>query len=176
MITIRSTVNCVNTPRVLLALEELGVPYQVEVADDGFFNRTYGSPGPTFEDGGLIVVEIGAVLRHVGRAYGLWPAGLAEQAEIDRWMELQHRRLGTALWPELKADKAARLLALLDARLEGRDWLIGEFSIGDCSWSLYAQPSMRARLPIDGAPRVAAWLDRIAARPAWARAMERVPR
>jgi len=70
------------------------VPYTLERAEEGELSRAYGSPGPLVTDGDVRVLEMGASLRHVARAYGLWPAAPAAQAVIDRWIEVQHRRLG----------------------------------------------------------------------------------
>jgi glutathione S-transferase len=49
-----STENCPNTPRILFALEELGIDYEIEVV---VFSATWGSPGPEVHDGDAIVVE-----------------------------------------------------------------------------------------------------------------------
>jgi glutathione S-transferase len=173
MIVVRGTHGCENTPRLLFALEELQLPYTLERAEDGEFTRAFGSPGPLLTDGDVRVLEMGASLRYVARAYGLWPAAAARQVEIDRWIEVQHRRLGPAL--RAASPETARLLGLLDAFLDGREWLAGDFSIAECSWSQYAVPKARAKLPLEAAPRVAAWLDRIAARPAFARALAASP-
>lgn len=168
---VRSTRNCTNTPRLLFALEEAGVSFVSAIADDGYFTQTYGVPGPALEDDdGFVLVEIGALLRHAGRAYGLWPAALRAQAEADRWMDFLHRRLSAAIQD---GDPRA-LLARLDARLDGRDHLLDAFSVVDCAAS--ALIMKRARLPLDGLDRLGAYLDRLAARPAWARAVARTPR
>src|SRR5262245_50014463 len=111
MIRIRSTRNCPNTPRVLVALEETNTPYDITAVEDGTFTAAYGIPGPELVDGELVVVELGAVIRHVARAYGaytLWPATLAAQADVDRWYELVRRIVGAGAG-------AAPLLARLDA-------------------------------------------------------------
>jgi glutathione S-transferase len=174
VIRIRSTTNCPNTPRVLVALEDTATPYEIAPVPDGTFTARYGIPGPelTDETTGVVVVEIGAVIRHVARAYGagtLWPADRQAQADVDRWYELM-RRLAAAA-----ADHAARpLLERLDARLADRDWLVDTFTMADCAF--VAALPMRSKLPLDGLPRLAAYLDRLAARPSVVRGLARVPR
>jgi glutathione S-transferase len=172
VIHIRSTTNCPNTPRVLVALEETGTPYDITPVPDGTFTARYGIPGPELTDGDLVVVELGALVRHVARAYGagtLWPADLRGQAEVDRWYELI-RRLSAAA-----ADRAARpLLERLEAQLADRHWLAGEFTMADCGY--VAVLAMRSKLPLDGLPRFTAYLDRLAARPSVVRGLARVPR
>lgn len=154
---VRSTRNCPNTPKVLLALHELGIAYETAIEEDGWFRAHVGCPGPTLEDGDLVVIEINAILRHIGRSYGLLPQDRATLAEADRWLEL-YRRIAE------KADASAPLIAFLERRLEGRDWLLGAFSVADCAYVPMSGPPWRQKLPLDAAPRVNAWLDRIAER------------
>src|SRR6185295_13311517 len=70
MVHLRSTRNCPNTPRVRFALEEMGVPYELELVPDGTFTREYGIPGPELVEGDARIVEVNAILRHVARRHG----------------------------------------------------------------------------------------------------------
>jgi glutathione S-transferase len=172
MIRLRSTTNCPNTPRVLVCLEETGAPYEITPVPDGTFTQLYGIPGPELVDGALTVVELGALVRHCARAYGagtLWPASLAAQAEVDRWYELI-RRVSAAAGTSAAED----MLRRLDAQLAGRDWLCGDFTMADAGYVAFF--AKRASLPLAAAPRFAAYLDRLAARPSVVRALARVPR
>jgi len=173
-VIVRSTRNCTNTPRLLFALEEAGVSYVSAIADDGYFTTTYGVPGPALEqDDGFTLVEIGALLRHVGRAHGPWPADLHAQADADRWLDFIHRRLGGVIRDQDAASTRA-LLVHLDRRLVGRDFTLGDFTVVDCAFATLI--GKRARLPLEGLVHVAGYLDRLAARPAWERALARTPR
>ena len=171
---IRSTRNCPNTPRALFALEELGVPYEVAVEDDGWFTANVGCPGPILEDGALRVIEINAVLRHIGRTYGLQPADPAGLAEMDRWLEM-YRRIGQAVLPKLKPEALLHLVGFLDRALDGRDWLLGALSIVDCSYLAMAFPPVFPALPLAQVPRFAAYLERLRAHPAAQRGLSRRP-
>ena len=67
-------------------------------------------------------------------------------------------------------DEVKRLLAVMETRLEGREWIVGEYSIADIMivpWvgtlPRYGGPAADA---LSGFPKVQAYLDRFLARPA----------
>jgi GST-like protein len=65
-----------------------------------------------------------------------------------------------------------RNLAVLERRLDGRDYIIGDYSIADMiafPWAFIARPLGRS---LDEFPRVAAWRGRIKDRPAVRRAID----
>lgn len=172
-ITVRSTKNCPNTTRILYGLEELDLAYTMERVEDGVFSREWGSPGPSITDGDVITIEPGAILRHLSRRAGkLWPATLALQAEADRLFELQGRRISRAVEKQ-DVPEVTRLLALVDAKLARAPYFLGdELSLVDIYYSLFALPDARARMPfLSALPALSAWLERITARPAFARAL-----
>ncbi len=74
--------------------------------------------------------------------------------------------------------EARRLLGVLDARLNGRTWIMGdEYSIADIAtlgWvrNLITFYEARALVGFDGFPHVAAWLERGLARPAVLRGLD----
>lgn len=74
--------------------------------------------------------------------------------------------------------EAKRLLAVLDARLNGRTWIMGdEYSIADIAtlgWvrNLITFYEARDLVGFDGFPHVAAWLERGLARPAVQRGLD----
>lgn len=174
---LRSTANCTNTPRVLYALEESGAAYQLEVVPDGTFLRAFGIPGPELVDDHHSVVEVTAVLRHVGRRFGagaLWPADPFEQAEVDRWIDFQSIRVSRAMAARDTATLTT-LLGAFDRHLTDRAWVLGErLTVADCNAVLMLPK--RAALTLETYPAIRAYLDRLAARPAWARAQARAPR
>ena len=177
MVYLRSTLGCVNTPRILFALEEMGVPYRVETVPDGTFTMRYGIPGPELVDGERVVVEVGAILRHVVRTYGtggLWPADRFDQAEVDRWLDFQAIRIARAAAAR-DLETLGTLLAALERHLGTRTWLLGNaFSVADCGFV----PAMlkRDKFPLDKFPAIAAYFDRLGERPAWKRALAATPR
>ena len=148
---------------------------------------------PVLEDGAFVLRESGAILSYLGRTYGLdslWPAHPAEEAIALQWLffeachlmaplatlfftELVSPLVGLpASAPEVIADNQAELSRSLDvfeAQLQGRDYLMGDFSLVDCSLGVIA--SMLPRTSLDTPkrwPRVFDYGERIRARPGWA--------
>src|SRR5262245_47453618 len=81
---------CGQTPRVVFAFEELGLPWRATVQDDGYFLTAFGVPGPMLEDGDLRLLMANAIVRHVARTHGggrLLPAAPADLAIADMWMD-----------------------------------------------------------------------------------------
>src|SRR4051812_46955846 len=115
-IIVRSTRNCPNTPRILFALEELGLEYEMEHVEDGVFSRDWGSPGPSITDAETTTIEPGAILRHLSRRTNgkLWPVSLAQQADADRWLEFQGRRISRAVDAK-DGPEIIRLLGFVEA-------------------------------------------------------------
>ncbi|MDX2091263.1 MAG: glutathione S-transferase family protein [Kofleriaceae bacterium] len=179
MISIRSTQKCVNTPGVLFALEEAGVPYTRHSVPDGYFTERYGIPGPAYIEGegetAWTLVEVSAIYRHIARAHGpghLWPHELRAQAEVDRWIDFVSRRVSRAVEAVRTGgdpNDARALLARLETRFaSGQEWMVGPFTVADC-----LATALRLGRPLlaDGSfPHLVAYLDRLAARPAYARA------
>jgi len=80
--------------RVLWALEELGVPYEIVGLDHpehdldsaAFLAKNPFGQVPAIDDDGVVVTESGAVLLYLARKTGrLIPADLAGEAQVLRW-------------------------------------------------------------------------------------------
>ncbi len=80
--------------RVLWALEEMGLPYEIVGMDhpdhdlDSAAFRALNPFGqlPVIDDGGVVVSESGAILLYLARKSGeLMPADLAGEAQVLRW-------------------------------------------------------------------------------------------
>jgi glutathione S-transferase len=80
--------------RVLWALEEMGLPYEIVGLDHP--NHDLDSPSyralnpfgqiPTIDDDGVVVTESGAILLYLSRKSGkLMPSDLAGEAQVLRW-------------------------------------------------------------------------------------------
>ena len=177
MIQLRSTKNCTNVPRVMFALEELGLPYQLEAVPDGTFYKGWGSPGPTLQDGDVFVIEPAAIVRHLARRTGkLWPTSLAAQAEGDRWIDFLQRRLVRA-FDANEPMKLASLLSFVEQKLAPGAWLLGdELTIVDCLYAYLGQDFAKQRIPWEHFPAIAAYVERLEARPALIKANEQTPR
>ena len=60
-----------------------------------------------------------------------------------------------------------RFLPVIEQRLEGREWLAGDFSIADIAYAPHLWLSSGGGLDLSPWPRLRGWLDRMLARPAW---------
>jgi glutathione S-transferase len=182
--------------RVRWALEEVGKPYQVRLVSF----RAMKEPGhlavhpfgqiPTYEEGGLVLFESGAIVLHIAERHaGLLPDDASARARAIAWMfaalssveppilELANARLleGDRPWSKerlpLVQDRVRDRLKLLSARLGDADWLDGAFSAGDLM-----MVSVLLRLKPSGIlgefPSLAAYVARGEARPAYKRAFE----
>ena len=151
---------------------------------------------PALVDGDLKLFESCAILLYLGSRYGaakkLWPAPQGQAlADAVCWSVWGTTELGSYMMqflyhgldspvsykPEDRSGAAAaynrtqldRLLDSLEARLQGRDHLIGAFSLVDvavASWLLFGT---KLGLPLENHPNVSAWCKRCAERPAFRR-------
>ncbi len=69
-------------------------------------------------------------------------------------------------------NKIIQTVAKIEARLNGRDWLMGDFSIADLeSYAWLAGMTELVPAAFEAAPRTQAWMDRVKARPAVQKAL-----
>jgi len=146
---------------------------------------------PDGPDGAPIsVFESGAILVYLAEKTGrLMPTDARGRSEVLQWLMFQMGGVGpmfgqvshftvyaTESVPYAIARytaEAQRLLDVLDRRLTGREWLAGgASSIADvANWTWVSAAPVR-KAEADRWPAVAAWVDRIRARPAAARGWE----
>ena len=159
MLKIWGRTNSVNVKKALWALEELGVKYQRIDAgmqfgvNDTPEYRRMNPTGlvPTIEDDGFVLWESHSIVRYLAAKHGagtLWPNDLRVRADAERWMDWAftfQAAFRTVFWglvrtPAEKRDmnaieearkKCAGLLAIPGAALEGRQYLAGNFGMGD---------------------------------------------
>jgi GST-like protein len=190
-----------NGRKISIALEELGLSYEVVPVDLGanaqmtpaFLALNPNHKIPVLEDGGLVIWESGAILLHLGEKYGvgkILPADPAQRMAAIQYAFFQTGGIGPNLGrlgaqlrkpenernPEMLktfSDEVTRLLGVIDRILaDGREYLAGPYSIGDIMHYPWLSAMQGLRAPqLVSLPRVVAWLDRIAARPAVQRGM-----
>jgi len=180
--------------RVRWALEELGLPYDVRLVTFPALKQPahlalnpFGQI-PTLQDDGLALFETGAIVLHLAQHHpGLLPADGHARARAVAWMfaavstveppivELTMASLferdkpwHEARWPQLEARVRTRL-EQLSARLGDEDWLDGPFSAGDLMM-VHVLQRLRSTGLLDAYPRIAAYVARAEARPAYQRA------
>jgi GST-like protein len=183
-----------NGRKVSIALEELGVPYQVrrvdlgknEQMEDWFLRLNPNHKIPVITDDGLTIWESGAILLHLAEKHGkLLPASPAGRIEAIQYAFFQTGGIGPNMGrfgaqvrkPEAErnaemfkifSDEVSRLCGVLERILsDGRPYLAREYSIGDIMHYPWLQPLHAFKAPmLMERKRVAEWLDRIAERPA----------
>jgi len=189
-----------NGRKVSIALEELGVPYEVrwvhldrnEQFEPAFLALNPNHKIPVLEDDGLVIWESGAILLHLAEKHGkLLPADPAGRIHAIQYAFFQTGGIGPNLGrlgaqlrkpqaernPEMVqifGDEVSRLLGVLERILaDGRPYLAGEYSIGD----IMHYPWLALMLALKAPPlmerkAVVAWLERIGERPAVQRGMK----
>ncbi len=182
--------------RVRWALEEVGQAYKVRLVSFAAMKEPahlalhpFGQI-PTYEEGDLVLFESGAIVFHLAQQHeGLLPVDANARARAITWMfsaintieppilDLQTAKLleGAKPWAEqrlpLVLDRVRVRLGELSVRLGDADWLDGAFSAGDLmmvSVLLRLRPSGL----LDEYPKLAAYVARGEARPAYQRAFD----
>jgi glutathione S-transferase/GST-like protein len=148
------------------------------------------------EDGQpLSIFESGAILQHLGRRSGrFYPQDQRGRAEVEQWLFWQVGGLGpmagqanhfrtyaptflpdqrmVAYGANRYTNEVDRLWGVVDRRLEGRDFLAGDYSIADMAcWPWMRNPAGHG-VDVDEFPRAKAWRARIAERPAVVEALK----
>ena len=144
----------------------------------------------------ISVFESGAILQYLARKSGNRFYGDDERArvEAEQWVFWQMAGLGPnagqanhfrsyapAMTPDQRhlsygvnrfTNELHRLYGVVDDRLKDRDYVAGDYSIADMAcWPWTRYPSARG-IDLAEFPNVAAWVERVGARPAVIRARE----
>ena len=150
--------------KVSIALEEMGLPYDVHWVDIGrgeqfapeFLRISPNNRIPAIVDASLdpplAIFETGAILVHLAEKSGRFlPSDARGRSEVLQWLFWQVGGLGPMLGQhghfklyaqekipyaiERYANETRRLYGVLDRRLAGREHLAGDYSIADmASW------------------------------------------
>lgn len=187
--------------RSLWALEEIGVDYEQVVVD---FKEGSKAPEylainpngriPALVDGDLTMCESMAINLYLAKTYSgdLYPADAKDEALSWQWSiwgisEIEHLQMQLVVQklflPEEKRNdrliasvekQLARPLAVLDAALENRDWLVGNaFSIADLNVSAVMLLLKMVKFDYANFTNVKRWAEACYARPSLAKAQAR---
>jgi len=187
--------------RVLWLLEELGLEYSVvKHQRDAETNLAPPSlkgihplgKSPVVRDGELLLYESGALVEYVLDRYGEGRMAPAPSSpEYLRYRQLMHFAEGSAMTPVLLKLYLSRLgeaadpllprvhaeidnnFGFLDAELGDADWFVGGELTGVDVMLSFPVQAIRMLYTLDAFPRLAAFRERVIARPAWTRALER---
>jgi glutathione S-transferase len=187
--------------RVLWALEELGLPYEIAPYQRDAATRLAPpelkavhplGKSPVLQEGKRMIAESGAILDYLVRRHGKGKlAPPQDTADYDDYVHWMHYPEGSAMLPVLLQLYAARLgeaaaplqpridqefanhLGYIEQAVSGRDYLIGDhFTAADIQLSFMLQGA-RAQGKLTGYPAANAYLDRMETRPAFQRSLER---
>jgi len=200
MITVHH-LNQSRSQRILWLLEELEVPYEIKFYQrDAVTNLAPPEleavhplgKSPVISDGDKVIAESGAIVDYIVRNQGggrLAPAPRTDAHE--RYLEWLHYSEGSAMLPMMLNLYTMRLgeagaplqpridseiagnLAYIEKSLAGSDYLLGpELTAADVQMSFVGEIG-RAFGRLGDYPNVSAWVDRMHARAAYKRAIER---
>ena len=156
------------------------------VSPNGKIPAIVDSDGP---DGAPIsIFESGAILQYLARKTGkFYGASERDRIEIDQWLFWQVGGLGPMAGqahhflvyaPKFEPPQnlpyakdryrteVARLYNVLDEQLVGKDYICGDYSIADIATWGWASLWARQEQNMEDKPNLAAWLERMKARPA----------
>lgn len=176
------------------ACEEIGLDYAerlisaVKRPESHYADQPWGQV-PTAKDGDIHLFESGAILLHIAeKDERLMPRDPQGRASALSWlfaaynsMEPSFFELGTIdvfskgeKWAELRRPGLVEFLGQrldrLDQALGDKDWLLGDFSIADIAMVTILREGKEDAVITDR-PRLAAYVERGMARPAFERAL-----
>ena len=186
--------------RAVWLLEELGIPYELEMhklGDPAMRSPEYRKVHPmgrvpALEDGDVTIFESGAIVEYVLARQGdgrMRPE--VDAPEFPAYLQWLHYAEGMImppvniivvetilLPPERRNDtnvaRATKLLgqmlSAVDAHMEGREYLAGEFSGADIMTGHACTVSRRLGADVSDKPNVEAYIERCNARPAMQKA------
>jgi GST-like protein len=182
-----------NGRKVSIALEEMGLPYTVHPIDIGkdeqfapdFLKISPNNRIPAIvdRDADYPLFESGAILMYLAEKTGkLMPTDSASRYRVIEWLMWQMGGIGPMLGQahhflkfnagkapyaeERYANEAKRLYKVLNGRLEGRDFVAGDYSIADISIWPWISRFEWQRIDLNDYPNVKRWYLEIAKRPA----------
>ena len=186
--------------RIYWLLEELGVPYQLEVVPftpplppaKPFMQRSPFGKLPAIEDGDLRMFESGAILQYILERYGdgrLAPMqGTALRGPFLQWVHFAEATafppLGNIAWHTFKQDAdsipdamadyrtwARATLEVVEEALSGKQYLLGaDFSGADIMMGYTLQCAKWFGLLTEDHRNLVGYLSRLANRPAFQKA------
>ena len=183
-----------NGHKVSIALEELGLPYNLHAIDllsgaqkqPAFLAMNPNGRIPVLVDrdaGDFAVFESGAILLYLAEQTGkLIPSDVKGRSLVVQWLMFQMSAVGPMmgqanvffryfpekLEPAIKRyqNESRRLFEVLDRRLGEVEWLAGDYSIADIATWPWVRIHEWPGVPVDGLSNLQRWMAAMAARPA----------
>jgi glutathione S-transferase len=180
--------------RILWLLEELGAPYEIAFHQRDAETRLAPpelvavhplGKSPVIVDDGRVVHESGAVIDYIIRKHGGRMAPTLGTPEHEAYLQWLHYAEGSAMLPLMMLMYVMRLgeagaplhprieseianhMSYVEGALAGRDYLLGSEPTGADVQMSFIPEVLKAFGKLDAYPNMAAWIERIHARPAW---------
>jgi GST-like protein len=168
----------------LIAVEELGLPYDVTFLDHLPAVGADAAAAPVLtsptDDRFAIFSPAAALLHLAEHEPSLLPQVPGARAAAVQWLAWEQASLGPLddhrcehhplVRPQLSAEGARRAFELLDRQLASRPFLLGAFSVADIGVWPWAFALRAGGGPVGGLRHLAAWLEAVHVRPAVQRA------
>ena len=192
-----------NGHKASIALEELGLPYRLQVLDlsagqqkrPEFLSLNPNGRIPAIVDhdaGDFAVFESGAILIYLAEKTGqLMPTDPKGRSRVLQWLMFQMGGVGPMMgqanvfyryFPEkipAAIDRyqreSRRLFEVLDGHLARHEWLAGDYSIADIANWAWVRTHRWSGVSLDGLEHLRRWRDAIRARPAVQRGIDSPP-
>ena len=187
--------------RIVWLLEELGAPYEMKKYQRDAQTRLAPpelkavhplGKSPVIVDGDVKIAESGAIVDYIIRRYGkgaMMPA--RDSADYEAYNEWLHYSEGSAMLPLMLNLYVSRLkeagaplhpridselanhLGYVEGALQGKQFFVGDALTGADIQMSFVGEMAKAFGKLDAYPNLKAWLERMHARPAFKRSVEK---
>jgi glutathione S-transferase/GST-like protein len=177
--------------KVSIALEEMGLPYEVRVIDfatneqksDWYVKLNPNGRIPTLLDDGFALFESGAILIYLAEKTGRFlPRDMQGRSRVLQWVMFQMSAVGPMMgqanvflryFPE-KIQPAidryqrevTRLFGILDRQLAAHEYIAGDYSIADMALWPWVSGYEWSGVSIEEFANLQRWLAKVGERPA----------
>ena len=177
--------------KISIALEEMGLPYEVRVIDfsameqkaDWYVKLNPNGRIPTLEDEGFTLFESGAILIYLAEKNGKFlPKGVQERSRVLQWLMFQMSGIGPMMgqanvffryFPEKIQPvieryqrEVTRLFGVLERQLATHEYVAGAYSIADMALWPWVSGHDYSGVSVEEFPSLKRWLALVGARPA----------
>jgi GST-like protein len=177
--------------KISIALEEMGLPYEVRVIDfatqeqkaDWYLKLNPNGRIPTLDDDGFIMFESGAILIYLAEKTGKFlPRDVHGRSRVLQWLMFQMSGIGPMMgqanvffryFPEKIPPvieryqrEVVRLFGVLDRQLASHEYIAGKYSIADMALWPWVSGHEWSGVSVAEFPSLERWLALVGARPA----------
>ena len=177
--------------KISIALEELGLPYEVRAIDfaaqeqkaDWYVKLNPNGRIPTLDDDGFVMFESGAILIYLAEKTGKFlPRDVHGRSRVLQWLMFQMSGIGPMMgqanvffryFPEKIPPvieryqrEVMRLFGVLDRQLASHEYIAGKYSIADMALWPWVSGYEWSGVSVAEFPSLERWLALVGARPA----------